>query len=119
MWGNGWGPLLSVVAFGSKLAIRQEFSLSYLVGVGGVLLFQVGLSYAIILASRGNGSFVGLGAVSLAVLGVPLTALVNVLLIHSHRKNPASRYVGRLLLISLALPVAQLALLAVVSVFRL
>lgn len=93
--------------------------MGYLVGVGGVLLFQAGFSFAIILASQGNGSFVGLGAMLLAVLGIPLTALINFLLIRAHRKNPGSRYVGRLLFISLVLPVAQLALLVLVSVFRL
>jgi len=55
----------------------------------------------------------------LAVIGVPLTALLNILLIRSRRDKPASPYVGRLLLISLALPVAQLAILILVSVFRL
>jgi glycopeptide antibiotics resistance protein len=55
----------------------------------------------------------------LAVLGIPLTALINVLLIRSSRKNPASPYVLRLALVSLALPAAQLALMVLVSVFRL
>jgi hypothetical protein len=92
---------------------------SYLFGIGGVLLFQLGFSYAIIVASAGNGSFVGLGAMLFAVLGVPATALVNFLVIRSARKNPASSYVVRLLLIAFALPAAQLALLVLVSVFRL
>lgn len=91
----------------------------YLVAVGGVLVFQVALSYTIILASRGDGSFVGLGAMLLAVPGIPLTALLNTLLIRSRRNNPASPYVGRLIVVSLVLPVAQLALLVLVSVFRL
>lgn len=103
----------------SKLAGGLELPLHYLVAVGGVLLFQVAFSYAIILASRGDGSFVGLGAMLLAVPGIPLTALLNTLLIRSRRNNPASPYAGRLLVVSLALPVAQLALLVLVSVFRL
>ena len=93
--------------------------MSYLFGVGGVILLQVGFSLAIILATSGGGSFVGLGAMLLAVLGIPLTALINFLLIRSNRKNPASPYVLRLALVSLALPAAQLALMILVSVFRL
>lgn len=93
--------------------------MSYLFGVGGVLLLQVGFSFAIILVTSGGGSFVGLGAMLLAVLGIPLTALINFLLIHSNRKSPGSPYVLRIALISLALPAAQLTLLILVSVFRL
>jgi hypothetical protein len=93
--------------------------LSYFIGVGGVILFQAVFSYAMILAGTGNGSFVGLGAMLMAVLGIPITAIANLVIIRSHRKNPATRYIGRLFLLALALPMAQLALLVLVSVFRL
>jgi hypothetical protein len=99
--------------------VGQEHQLSYILGVGGVLLFQAAFSYAIILAGTGNGSFVGLGAMLFAVVGIPFTAIANLVLVHSHRKDPATGCIGRLLLVSLALPVAQLALLILVSVFRL
>ena len=91
----------------------------YLLGVLGILLLQVGFSFAVISATSGGGSFVGLGAMLLAIPGIPLTALINVLLIRAHRRNPASHYLLRLALISLALPAAQLTLLILVSVFRL
>ena len=91
----------------------------YLYGIGGVFLLQIGFSYAIILAGTGNGSFVGLGAMLLAVIGIPLTALINFLIVRSGRNNRASRYLVRLVLISLVLPASQLALLVLVSVFRL
>ena len=91
----------------------------YLFGVGGVLLVQVGFSFAIILATSGGGSFVGLGAMLLAVLGIPFTALINFLVIRGNRSKPVSSYVLRLVLISLALPATQLALMILVSVFRL
>jgi uncharacterized membrane protein len=91
----------------------------YLVGVGGVLLLQVGFTFAIILATSGRGSFVGLGAMLLAVLGIPLTALINFVVIRTIRNSPESPYVLRLALVSLALPAAQLALMILVSVFRL
>jgi hypothetical protein len=55
----------------------------------------------------------------LAVLGTPLTALINFLVIRTNRKNPESPYVLRLTLVSLALPATQLALMILVSVFRL
>lgn len=91
----------------------------YLLGVGGVLLLQVGFTFAIILATSGRGSFIGLGAMLLAVLGIPLTALINFLVIRTNRKNPESPYALRLALVSLALPATQLALMILVSVFRL
>jgi len=76
--------------------------LSYFFGTGGVLLLQVGVSFAIISATSGGGSFVGLGAMLLAVLGIPLTALINFLVIRTNRKNPESPYVLRLTLVSLS-----------------
>ncbi|GAA4806247.1 hypothetical protein [Lysobacter hankyongensis] len=91
----------------------------YVLGVLGILLLQVGFSFAVISATSGGGSFVGLGAMLLAILGIPLTALINVLLIHSHRKNRISHFLLRLVLVSLALPAAQLTLMILVSVFRL
>ena len=85
---------------------------------GGVFLFQAAFSYAIILASAGNGSFVGLGAMLLAVFGIPVTAVVNLALIHTHRKNPIKAYGRRLLMLALVLPMAQLGLFVLVSVFH-
>jgi hypothetical protein len=93
--------------------------LRYLFGVGLVALLQAAFSFAIILATRGGGSFVGLGAMLLGVIGVPITALVNFLLIRSSRERPGSPYVLRLVIVSLLLPAAQLALTFLVSVFRL
>jgi hypothetical protein len=55
----------------------------------------------------------------LAVLGIPITALVNFLLIRANRKSQGSRYVLRLVIVSLLLPAAQLAIMILVSVFRL
>ncbi len=98
---------------------RREVFVRYLLGVGGVMLFQSGLSFAIIRATAGGGSFVGLGVMLAAVPGIPLTALVNALLIRSSRKDPAAACARRVVLASLALPAVQLALLALVSVFRL
>jgi hypothetical protein len=92
---------------------------NYFLCAGGVFLFQAVFSYVIILATTGNGSFVGLGAMLLAIFGIPATAIVNLILIHTHRKNPTIGYLGRLLIVALILPFLQLALLIVVSVFRL
>jgi hypothetical protein len=93
--------------------------LTYIFGVGVVALLQAGFSFAIMQASSGGGSFVGLGAMLFAVVGIPITALVNFLLIRAHRKNPASPYALRVVLVSMLLPAAQLALMILVSVFRL
>ena len=73
--------------------------MNYLVGVGGVALLQVGFSFAI--------------------MGIPITALVNFLLIRAKRTNPGVPYALRLIVVSLLLPAAQLALMILVSVFRL
>lgn len=91
----------------------------YLLGIGGVLLFQAAFSLVIISATTGGGSFVGLGAMLLALLGIPLTALINFLVIRSSRRDPGSPYLLRLTLVALALPAAQLALMILVSVLRL
>jgi hypothetical protein len=93
--------------------------MGYFLGVGGVILFQAAFSYAIILAGSGNGSFVGLGAMLFALIGIPATAIAVAVRIHFHRKNPAKAFVGHLLTLALVLPVLQLALLILVSVFRL
>ncbi len=93
--------------------------MSYLIGVGGVLLFQALFSFAVISASSGGGSFVGLGAMLFAVIGIPATAIANLVIIRAHHRNPGTGYVGRILLLALVLPLAQLALLVLVSVFRL
>jgi len=93
--------------------------LNYLLGIGGVMLFQAAISYAIVFASPGNGSFVGLGAMLIAVMGIPITAIINGVIIHNHRKNPTTGYIGRLILLALVLPALQIALLFLVTVFRL
>lgn len=93
--------------------------MNYFLGTGGVLLLQAAFSYAIVLAGTGNGSFVGLGAMLFALVGIPVTAIATLVLIRNHRRNPAEGYLGRLLLVALALPAAQLALLVLVSVFDL
>ena len=92
--------------------------MSYFVVAGGIFLFQAAFSYAIILASTGNGSFVGLGAMLLAVFGIPVTAGVNFVLVHTQRKNPIKAYGRRLLMLALVLPMAQLGLFVLVSVFH-
>jgi hypothetical protein len=82
-------------------------------------MFQAAVSYAIILAGTGNGAFIGLGAMLFAVIGIPVTSIANLALIHAHCKSPAKPYVGLVLLLALALPMAHMALLIFVSVFRL
>lgn len=84
----------------------------------GLALLQVGFTIAINRAAEG-GSFVGLGAMLLAVPAIPATALVNFVLVRSDRNTGSSRWVLRVMLVSLVLPVAQLALLLLVSLFRL
>ncbi|MFZ5638359.1 MAG: hypothetical protein ACOY82_17420 [Pseudomonadota bacterium] len=91
----------------------------YVIGIGGMALIQIGLTVAVILATAGGGSFVGLWAMLLAVVGIPLTALINALVVHTHRGRPVSALALRVGLATLPLPVAQVAVMILVSVFRL
>ena len=85
--------------------------MNYTVGIGVVLLLQLAITSATIFAGTGNGSFVGLAAMLFALYGIPGTAIVNFLLIRSHRKELRWSNVVLLVLISSILPVLQLALL--------
>jgi hypothetical protein len=93
--------------------------MNYAVGVGSVLLAQLAISYAIILATTGGGSFVALGAMLFAVYGIPATAIANFALVRRHRKNPQRSNVVLLILISCVLPIVQLALLIAQMAFNL
>jgi hypothetical protein len=91
----------------------------YLTSIGLLLLFQAIVSYAIIAAGTGGGSFVGLGAMLLAGIGIPATAIVNFALIHARPAQSGFAHFSRSFLIALILPATQIALLVAVSVFRL
>lgn len=91
----------------------------YLTSIGFLFLFQAAVTYAIILASTGGGSFVGLGALLFAVIGIPLTAIVNLILVKAKPSQSGYAHFVRSFLIALLLPLVQLGLLVAVSVFRL
>lgn len=97
----------------------RELLLNILFGVLGVLLLQVGFTVTVISLASGGGSFVGLGALLCAVVGIPLTALINALVIYASRKGSGSPYILRVTLISSVLPVVQLALVVLVTTLRL
>jgi len=69
-------------------------------------------------ASSG-GSFAGLGALLLALPGIPLTLIINFVQIRSNPQAGVTAHLGRSLLIALILPALQIGLLIAVSVFRL
>lgn len=92
--------------------------MNYLIGVGGVALFQAMVSYAAMLAGTGNGSFVGLGAMLFAVMGIPTTAFLNFIFMYENRKHPERPYRLRMFLVSAVLPLIQLALIFLVKVYR-
>ena len=91
----------------------------YLPSVLVVMEVQAVATAATMIAGTGNGSFVGLGAMLLGIMGIPLVLLACLLLVLYHRKNPATSYYPRLVLIALPLPLLQLALLVAVAVFDL
>ncbi len=93
--------------------------MKYLASLGLVFLFQAAVTYAIVRAGTGGGSFVGLGAFLFAVIGIPVTAIVNLLLIRANPTRAGYAHFARSFLTALALPLAQVGLLVAVSVFRL
>lgn len=92
--------------------------MKYLATIGLPILLQAGFTWLIINAAPG-GSFVGLGALLFAGIGIPVTAVLLLLLARqSARRNGPGHYL-RVVLLTLALPLSQLGLLVLVSVFRL
>ncbi|TJY59922.1 hypothetical protein E4T66_12125 [Sinimarinibacterium sp. CAU 1509] len=59
-------------------------------GVVLPLLVQTLIVWVVIELNTGNGSFVGLGAMLIGMVAIPLTAIVNVLLIRSSRERPVA-----------------------------
>lgn len=90
----------------------------YLIGVGAVLLAQSLVSFGVMLAGTGNGSFIGLAAMLLGLVGIPTTAFLNFIFIYENRKHPERPYLLRVSLVSLVLPVLQFVLLFLVKVYR-
>lgn len=91
----------------------------YVAGVGIPLLLQALVTFIVIAAGSGGGSFVGLGAMLLALIGIPVTAIVNGIQIRSRPDRSGFAHVARSVSIGLVLPAVQVALAIVVSVFRL
>jgi hypothetical protein len=92
--------------------------LKYLAYMGLPILLQAGFTYLIIHAAPG-GSFVGLGALLFAGFGIPVAAVLLFLLARESARRTGPGHYLRLVLVTLALPLAQLGLLVLVSVFRL
>ena len=90
-----------------------------IIAVGGVAFAQAAISYAVISAGSGNGSFVGLGAMLAALYGIPITAIANLLLVRNCKRQPKPSIITTLLLISSVLPALQIALLVAQQVFSL
>lgn len=76
-----------------------------------VALAQVAVSFALIRADAGGGSFAGLGIMAMAIYGIPATVLVNALIMRGAGANPRSRWLRNVVLVSLILPAAQSGLL--------
>ncbi len=91
--------------------------MKYLLCLGVPLLLQALLTLIFSQAASG-GSFVGLGAMLFAVVGVPLTLIVNFALIRSYPALGIMAHFNRSLLLGLILPGLQLALLVVAAIGR-
>lgn len=88
-------------------------------GIGLVLLVQLSISALTIFAGTGNGSFVGLGAMLLAIYGIPITLIINFFIIRSHKIYPKKSTITTISIISSVLPFLQLSLLLAQIVFDL
>lgn len=91
--------------------------MKYLLCLGVPLLLQALLTLIFSQAASG-GSFVGLGAMLFAVVGVPLTLIVNFALIRSYPALGIVAHFNRSLLLGRILPGLQLALLVVAAIGR-
>lgn len=93
--------------------------MNYKFGIGLVLLVQIAISALTIFAGTGNGSFVGLGAMLFAIYGIPITLIINFIIIRKHKKFPKKSNIITVSIISSALPCLQLALLLAQTMFDL
>lgn len=91
--------------------------MKYLLCLGFPMLVQTMVTFIVSQASSG-GSFAGLGAMLFALLGVPLTLIINFVQIRSYPQAGLLAHFSRSFLLALILPALQIGLLIAVSVFR-
>lgn len=93
--------------------------MKFLLNIGGVLLFQLISSYALMQLGTGGGSFVGLGVMLLAVYGIPLTVIINLVLILRKSAKVGKALFVQCVLVGLILPLIQTVLYLIVAIFDL
>lgn len=84
--------------------------MKYLLCLGFPLLLQAILTL-VFTQARTGGSFFGLAAMLVALVGIPLTLIINFALIRSYPALGTMAHFGRSFLLSLILPALQLGLL--------
>lgn len=87
----------------------------HIFGIVVPLVFQLAFTIAIILATQGTGSFVGLGAMLLGLIALPVTAIVNWSQIRSQPDRPALQLAARIFLVTAVFPAVLVFLYAVAS----
>lgn len=87
----------------------------HVLGIVVPLVFQLVFTLAIILATQGTGSFVGLGAMLLGLVALPVTAIVNWSLIRSQPDRPTGQLAARIFLVTAIFPACLVFLYAVAS----
>lgn len=86
--------------------------MKYFVGCVIPALLQCLVVYIIILANTGNGSFVGLGAFLLGMIAIPMTLILNAVMLYVRAEVPTAKVVFHCYLLALAAPfVAILAMI--------
>lgn len=77
------------------------------------VLFQSLITWLVIEANTGNGSFVGLAAFLLAMFAIPLTLIVNTIYVLKRKSASALHMIWRCWLMALTAPFVTLLLLIV------
>jgi len=93
--------------------------MNYKVAIGIVFLIHMAFTAFTILLSSGDGSFVGLFSMILALYGTPMTLITNFFIIRAHRKHPKAFYISFLLMLSSIVPFLQIALFIAKQAFNL
>lgn len=87
--------------------------MKYIIGALIPVLIQVLFTAVIILTNTGNGSWVGLGAFLIAMIAIPLTGLLNVLVLRNSAGKPAGTTLAKCYLSIVIVPILMIVMLII------
>jgi hypothetical protein len=79
--------------------------MKYVIGCLIPALLQCLLVYFIVLANTGNGSFVGLGAFIIGIFAIPITAVLNAVMLYVRAEVPRRKVLFHCYILALIVPV--------------